>query len=105
MSGVVRLFKQSVSVETRTGQGAYGDVFATAAAVPCFISDQTRLVRNANAEEVVSSVTLYAALASVDQFTPGSRVAVNGRTAYVISAARHDGAGPTRIHHAEVHLT
>lgn len=105
MSGVARLFKQSVSVETRTGQGAYGDMFGSATEVPCFISDQTRLVRNTNAEEVVSSITLYAPLDSATQFTPGSRVAVNGRTAFVISTARHEGAGPARIHHTEVHLT
>lgn len=112
MSGVARLFKQSVTVETRTGQGAYGDVFASPATVPCFISEQVRLVRNTNAEEVTSSTTLYAALAAAPdaaptagQFAPGSKVTVNGRAAYVIGASRHDAAGPTRIHHAEVHLT
>lgn len=112
MSGVARLFNKTVGVETRTGSGAFGDVFAASANVSCFISEQVRLVRDQNAVEVVSSTTLYAPLAAVPevtatagQFSPGSRVTVNGRVAYVISASRQDSAGPARIHHAEVHLT
>lgn len=112
MSGIARLFNQSVSVETRTGAGAYGDVFATATSVPCFISEQTRLVRDQSAAEVVSTTTLYAPLTAspaatpaAGQFAPGSRVTVNGRVAFVISTARQDSAGPARIHHTAVHLT
>jgi hypothetical protein len=112
VSGVARLFKQAVTVQTRTGAGAYGDVYADPTSVACFISEQQRLVRDQNAVEVVSSTMLYAPLTAAPteppaggQFTPGSRVVVNGRTAFVISAARQDSAGPARIHHTEVHLT
>lgn len=112
MSGIARLFNQSVSVETRTGSGAYGDTFATPTTVVCSISEKTQLVRDQSAAEVASSTTLYAPLsASPDstptsgQFAPGSRVTVHGRVAYVISAARQDSQGPARIHHTAVYLT
>lgn len=105
MSGIARLFTQSVSVETLTGSGAYGDTYASPATVACFISDKTKLTRDSHAQEVVSTTTLYAPLSAVSQFAPGSRVTVNGRTAYVITCARQDSAGPARIHHAAVELT
>ena len=112
MSGIGRLFTQTVSVETLTGQGAYGDVFADPRTVQCFVQDRTKWTRDAQGEEVVSTSTIYAPIgASPDtpptagQFTPGSRVTLAGRTAYVISVARQDSAGPARIHHTAVELT
>lgn len=107
-----RLFKQSVTLETYLGSGAYGDVFAAPVTVACFIEDATKLVRNSSEEEVVSTTTLYAAIAGAPaeppvqgQFSAMSRVAVNGRDAHVITTARVDSAGPARIHHIQVSLT
>lgn len=112
MSGIARLFNQNVSLETRTGAGAYGDVFADAVSVQCFVSEKTQLVRDSTGTEVVSSTTLYAPLTAAPDATPsggqfaiGSRVTVAGRAAHVIRAARRDSAGPVRVHHVEVHLT
>lgn len=112
MTGIARLFTQSVSVETLLGSGAYGDVWADPVDIACFINDTTKMTRNAQGDEVVSSTTLYAPLttspdqpATAGQFAPGSRVTVQGRTALVLSAARRDSAGPARIWHTEVTLT
>lgn len=112
MAGIAALFTQSVTVETLTGSGAYGDVYAAPTVVECFINDRAKMVRNSQGDEVVSSTTLYAPLASspddpatAGQFSPGSRVTVNGRSALVLSVARRDGNGPSRIWHTEVTLT
>jgi hypothetical protein len=106
------LLNQTVTVETRTGAGAYGEVYAAPTDVSCFLSEVTRTVRDSKGTEVVSSTTLYAPLAaapdpspSAGQFAVGSRVTVAGRTAYVIQAARQNAAGPITIHHTSVHLT
>lgn len=112
MPGIAALFTQTVDVETLTGSGAYGDVFASPVTVACFVNDRSKMVRNSNGDEIVSTTTLYAPLtaspdvpATAGQFAPGSRVTVNGRTAYVVNAARRDSAGPSRIWHTEVTLT
>lgn len=112
MRGIAALFNQTVSVETRLGSGAYGDAFADPVDVACFISEKTQLVRDLNADEVVSSTTLYAPLATAPDATPqagqfadGSRVMIANRTTRVITASRQNSAGPARIHHVQVHLT
>lgn len=113
MSGnIARLFTQSVTLETFLGAGAYGDTYADPAEVSCFIQDAVKLTRSSTAEEVVSTTTLFAALATspdsppvAGQFSAGSRVTVNGRQAFVIHAARQNSGGPTRIHHTRVDLT
>jgi 2-methylisocitrate lyase-like PEP mutase family enzyme len=105
MTRLSRFFNSSVSVQTYLGSNSRGDQFATAATVACYIEDATKLTRNANAEEVVSTTTLYAAIDAAPQFTPGSKVMLNGRTAFVITTNRQDSAGPARIHHTQVALT
>ena len=112
MTGIARLFTQSAAVETKTGVNALGDVYASPVAVPCFVQDGVKMIRTSSSEEVVSQVTLYAALDTsptvppvAGQFAAGSRVTVNGRVSYVIAAVRQDSAGPARIHHTAVSLT
>jgi hypothetical protein len=109
---ISRLFTQSVSLETYLGSGPYGDKFATAVNVPCFLSDMERIVRSSTDEQILSTTTLYAALSTspsvtpvAGQFSAGSRVTANGRVMYVISAARKDSAGPSSAFHTAVHLT
>ena len=103
--GIARLFTQTVSVETCLGTGVNGQVYAPAVTVSCFVNDGHKLVRDSTGDQVVASTTLYAALSTVDTFTPQSKVLVNGREARVIAAYRRDSAGPASAHHAHVELT
>lgn len=104
-AGIARLLTQTVSVETRTGAGATGGKYAAAVDKKVFIDDQRKLVRDAQGVEVVSESTLFALLADIDAFTPGSKVTFSGRTSNVLLAKRRDAAGPVNVHHAEIHLT
>lgn len=105
MTRLSGFFNSMVTVQTYLGANGHGDQFATATTVACFIEDATKLTRNANAEEVVSTTTLYAPIGAAGQFTPGSKVTVSGRTAFVIVTSRQNSAGPARIHHTQVTLT
>lgn len=112
MSRLSRLFTQLVTLETFLGAGARGDVYAAPVAVPCFIQDVTKLTRKQNAEEVVSTTTLFADISTspdsppvAGQFAGNSRVTVNGRQAFVITTGRQNSGGPARIHHTRVDLT
>lgn len=103
--GVELFFVHSVSVETYTGSGAYGDIYAAPAQAACFIDDGIHLTRDASGVEVVSSSVVYAPAGDVAMFPPGSRVTLNSRQAHVISTNRRD-SGPLGLpDHIEVHLT
>lgn len=103
--GIARLFTQTASVETRTGSKAGAAAYADPVDVACFVNDSHKQVRAANGDEIVSSTTLYAPLADVEVFAPGSKVTVNGRTAFVISTFRRDSAGPASAFHTQADLT
>lgn len=112
MAGIGRLLTQTVQVATRLGSDSSGDIEADPVDVACYIEESTRLVRDANGEEVVSSTRLIAAIDAAPtvppvagQFSVNSTVTVNGRDATVITAARRDGVGPARCWHVEVSLT
>lgn len=100
------LLRHSVTVATRTGSGAYGDVFAAPVAVPCLIDDKRTLVRDiGTGQQVVSSSTVYAQVDQAAAFTPGSQVTYNGRTATVITVNVADGGGLPTPDHVAVSLT
>jgi hypothetical protein len=105
MRGVRSLFHTPLSVQTRTGSGPKGDLFADAVSKVAAVMDKHQLVTNASGEEVVSNSVIYTYLADIDLYTPGSKVTVNGRTARVIAAVRRNSNGPASAHHAEIHLT
>jgi len=90
-----RLFRDSVSVETFTGNGAYGPIFAASVTVLCKVSFVLQLVRNANGEEVVSEVTLYALPADEAKFTPDSRITFATRTSTVLGVSPQGRPGET----------
>jgi hypothetical protein len=77
----------TVAVETRTGEGAYGPVYAASANKTCYVVPIRRLVRNANGEEEVSEMTIHAAPADETAFTPGTRLTVATRISTVITAS------------------
>lgn len=104
-SVIARMFKGTCVVETFIGASAYGDQFAAEFTGKCDIDDGTKLVRDAQGNEVVSSSTVFAPIADVARYKPGSKVTVNDRSALVIAVHRRDNLGPTRIHHVQVDLT
>ena len=98
-------FVHSVSVQTCTGQGAYGPVLATPQDVACYIDDSVKLVRNAAGDEVVSSTRIRTALANADLFPANSEVTVSGRVARVIAVNSLDGDALGLPSHAVISLT
>lgn len=105
MSAASLFFVNSVSVETLTGEGAYGDVFAAPVAVACFVDDAAHLIRNQQGEQVVSNTTIFADTVVAATFAVKSRVTVNGRVAQVITVNPYDSGALGLPDHVEVHLT
>lgn len=92
------LLKDLVSIETYTGDGAYGPVFNTAVTFKVNVDQTRRLVRNAAGVEVVSEATLMShpeprdevtglLLDGIALITPGSRITVSGRSTTVLGVA------------------
>ena len=90
------LLKDLVSVETYSGDGAYGPIFEAPVTVKVNVDQTRRLVRNTAGDEVVSEATLAAhpaprdeatgvSLDAVALFAPESAVTIAGRAAKVIS--------------------
>lgn len=97
------LLRHEIIIEPYLGQGGNGPTYGPPVTVKCFRDDGRKLVRNAAGEQVVSESTCICPLATVAP--PLSRVTVNGRTAYVITAKRRDGGGLPTPDHLEVALT
>lgn len=103
------LLKDQVEVTTRTGEGAYGPIFADPVTVWCDVDETRRLVRAAEGDETVSEATLTlhpqtrtvpaeGAATVVDPlqvFTPESPVVVRGRQSTVLAAKPHTMRGRT----------
>lgn len=91
-----------VTVKRRAGSGAYGDVYDAPQTLTGMVDDSTRLVTNAQGEQVASSARVFLPAATADipldsQVTLPATFA--GRTTRVIAASRHDaGAQPTPNH-------
>jgi hypothetical protein len=105
MSAVSIFWVHTVQVETRIGQNAISDVWADPVTVPCFVNDQTHLVRGQHDEEVVSQSIVYAPIEQAALFVSDSKVTVSGRVARVITANANDGGSLPLPSHVEVHLT
>lgn len=94
-----------VQVETQTDTGPYGDQYAPAVPVACFVDEARQVVRSSTGAEVVSETTLYCKLDQTDAFAPDSRVTLpDGRVAYVIMAKRRDAGSLGAPSHLEVTL-
>jgi len=89
------LLKDLVAVETYSGEGAYGPVFAASVTVKVDVDQTRRLVRNAAGDEVVSEATFAVhpqprdettrgLLDATTLFAPESAVTIDGRAAKVI---------------------
>lgn len=85
----------SVQVETAEGIGFDGVNTGSVVTVSnVMVDDETRLVRNNDGNEVVSSTTVYVALDAADVFALHSKVTLpSGRITTVIKVASYDVNG------------
>lgn len=97
------LLRHTIVVEPYLGQTGSGASYGLPVDVRCFVDDKRSKVRNEVGEEVTSESTVFCRLDT--DAPPKSRVAVNGRTAYVITANRRDGGGLPTPDHLELKLT
>ncbi len=97
-------YAHTVSVETLTGTGAYGDVYAAPAEVPCWLEPKRRLVRNKDGQEVLSSSFLACDVTHEPKFVPDSKVTHNGHAAYVVGVNTFT-TGDDDLDHLEIDLT
>ncbi len=104
MSGISALFIHTATVETFTGTGPYGDVYAAPVTVAALLDQGAVLVRTATTEELEQKSILYAALTDADKFTVGTRVTVNGTVGWVVTVRRRDGGSLGLPDHVEVDL-
>lgn len=83
----------TVTVEPFEGESGYGGpVYGPPVDTTCFVDETTRMVRDGNGTETVSSTTIYAAKDA--PITGGSRVTLpSGDATTVISTSRHN-SGP-----------
>jgi hypothetical protein len=97
------LLQHEVSIEPYLGQSAYGPRYGAPVTVPCFLDQQTRMVRATDNTQVTSSSTAYARL---DTEAPAqSRVTLpDGRVTSVIAALRRDGGALPTPDHLELQL-
>jgi len=77
----------TVAVETYSGDGAYGPIYAASVNVTCNVNAKRKLVRNAAGDEVVSEVTLQVKAADEAKFTPESRVSISTYVSTVLAVS------------------
>jgi hypothetical protein len=108
------LLKDLVSVETYSGEGAYGPIFAASVTVKVNVDQTRRLVRNPAGDEVVSEATFAVHPQPRDEatgelldvatlFAPESAVTIAGRLAKVIGVKPNTMRG--RIVYVSVTVT
>jgi hypothetical protein len=97
-------YVHTVTVETRTGTGAAGDVYAAPVQVTGFLEGKVQLVRDSTGQEVTANSTLYCAVADGARFTPDTKVTTGGRISRVISQNINDAPGLNLPDHAEIYL-
>jgi hypothetical protein len=99
-------FVHTASVETLTGSGPTGRVFAAPVTVRGLLDDGIIRQQSATGEELVQKSVFYADIADEAKFAVDSRITVNGRLTTVASVRRRE-AGSTfaQVAHVEVDLS
>jgi len=105
-------YVHTVTVQTLTGTGAYGDVFAApvtldpATDTGVFVDDKRKLVRSSSGAEVISETTIYGRPNLIAVLLEGSLVALpSGRVATVITTGARDSGGLDLPDHVEAACT
>ena len=87
---LVDFYVHTITVQTRTGSGSYGDIYADPVDLLCFVEE--KLVRSPAGNEVFSETRIYAPAGA--PLTDGSLVTLpSGDVATVITTAVHDSGG------------
>jgi hypothetical protein len=105
---ITDFFVHTVSVETKLGAGAAGDVYAAPKTITGYLDGKTQIVRNTDGEQVVSQSMFYCSLADGVLFPPDSRVTAAGRKAQVIGVNQLDVNGMADfagVEHTVIYLT
>jgi hypothetical protein len=89
------LLKDTVSVETFSGQGGVGSIYTPAVSVKVNVDATRRLVRNADGAEVVSEITLAVHPDDETTFTLKSRLTFGGRKSTVLAVSPQTFRGKT----------
>lgn len=91
-----------VDVTPMRGESSVGVVFGDPFTLPCMAQGGTRLVRDADGNEVTSSLTLYAEAGTAARVPVGSTVQWGETTTTVLQAIEHDDGGMGAPQHTEV---
>lgn len=97
-----RFLVHTVTVQPLLGRSSTGPMFGPAFELRCMAQGGIRKVRAPDGSEVVSSLTLYAALEAFAQVPVGSQVTHNGDDTVVIAAIPHDSGDLPTPQHLEV---
>ncbi len=91
----------TVTVETLTGGGGWGDTFAAPVQLACFVDDTRKMVRDDAGNVTVSESSIFAP-AGTTALTPGSRVHLpTGRDSVVLGVTVADSGGLDLPDHVE----
>lgn len=94
------LLKDTVTVSTYGGEGAYGPTVGDPSEVRVNLDAKRRLVRNGAGDEVVGEVVLHVHPDDADRFTPETRIVAAGQDLQVLAV--HTITGRGRASHLEV---
>lgn len=103
-----RLFVEEVTIETQTGQGAYGDAFAAPVTVLGHITGGRRVVNGGPGDDVVTEKQLLlpnpthradgsGTVDPTDVLTPESRVTSGSVTGVITRVDEHRKPGADRV--------
>lgn len=98
-------YADSVTVETKTGGGGVGAIFAAAQTVKGLLVDGNRLVRNADGQEVTATAAFTTRPENGSIFAPGSRVTIGARKSFVITTTVSSAGALDLPAHCRVALT
>jgi hypothetical protein len=101
---VSQFFTTSATVETFTGSGPNGALYAAPVTVMGFLDDGVIRDETGSTVQLVSQSKFYCQLADAPKLTVDSRLTVNGRVCYVSKMRRRDADGFDGPSHTETDL-
>lgn len=107
MSELDEFMVHTVTVDTKSGEDAWGNTTEeTSAPIPCLIEDTVGVTRTATGDTITSATTLWITdMSKRDLFAPESIVHLPGRDATVLNITTAD-SGPLGLpDHLKVMLT
>lgn len=96
------LMPHTVTVRPYAGRSSTGKVYGPPFPLRCMARGKRRMVRDASGTEVLSELTLYAALEAADTAPAGSIVTWRGDDTEVLASIPQDDGGMGAPQHTEV---